>query len=129
MLMLTVARCRIAPIGATVADVGRGQRAPSKRGAPGCCIAPGSPTLAGARMRLVVRKGGPMSTAKNPKKAAAKKQAAKKAAPAGKGPIAKDSPKGKVGGMMLEGTHTFEQIAKKIGTTTSNARQHAKQLK
>ena len=31
--------------------------------------------------------------------------------------------------MMLEGTHTFEQIAKKIGTTTSNARQHAKQLK
>jgi len=69
-----------------------------------------------------------MSTSKKSKKAAAKKQAAKPT-PGGKRAIAKDSPKGKVAAMMLEGTHTFEQIAKKIGTTTSNARQHAKQLK
>ncbi len=68
-----------------------------------------------------------LSTSKKPKKAAAKKPAAKPT-PGGKRPIAKDSPKGKVAAMMLEGTHTFEQIAKKIGITTSNARQHAKQL-
>ena len=70
-----------------------------------------------------------MSTSKKSKKVAAKKRATTKQSPGGKRPIAKDSPKGKVAAMMLEGTHTFEQIAKKIGTTTSNARQHAKQLK
>jgi hypothetical protein len=63
------------------------------------------------------------------RKSKGKRPTAKKRPSAGARPIAKDSPKGKVVAMMLEGTRTFEQIAKKIGTTTSNARQHARQLK
>ena len=63
-------------------------------------------------------------SAKPPKK----KHAAKQSSSSAKRPIPQDSQKGRVAAMMLEGTHTFEQIAKKIGTITGNAHQHAKQL-
>jgi hypothetical protein len=65
---------------------------------------------------------------KKPKKSAAKKPPAKQSL-SGHRPIAKDSPKGKVAALMMGGTHSFADIAKKIGTTVSNAHQHAKQLK
>ena len=63
-------------------------------------------------------------SAKPPKK----KRAAKQSSSGAKRQIPQDSQKGRVAAMMLQGTHTFGQIAKKIGTTTGNALQHAKQL-
>ena len=69
-----------------------------------------------------------MSAKPIPKKKRASTPGAKRPISGTKRPISPDSPKGKVAQMMLQGQFSFEQIAKRIGTTTGNALQHAKQL-